>query len=339
MTLKTRRPTGKPPWPVTLIAGVQKAGKSFAAAQASASPLIGRTLWFTQGEDDPDEYGAIDGARFEIVQYDGTFRDLYAQMLEAAKEPNDPAKPTLWVLDSGTKLWSLISSMAQVEKNRRWQNKQQKYGKSTEIPDAGLKIDMDLWNSAKDRWASIIELMLAHQGPSIITARLEKTSVIDDKTGEPTKEKVWKIQAEKNLAFEVGAVVEMHGRNEVYLTGVRSLRFQPKETMTPYPGFTMHDLWTKLGLGADTVGPRVHIEATGETSMAADDMVVSRRRVLMDEILEAAKGARVTTERIAARWMEDNGHDIRVTTDLGQLELMRDDLRSRAHHQQQGDAA
>lgn len=329
MALKTRKPTGKPPWPVVLIAGMQKAGKSYAAAQASASPLIDRTFWFTQGEDDPDEYGLIEGARFEIVEYDGTFRDLYLKMKEAAAEPMDPARPHLWVLDSGSKLWELISDMAQVEKNRRWQNKQAKYGKSTELPADGLRIDMDLWNIAKSRWKSILELMVAHQGPSIITARLEKTSVIDDRTGEPTKEKVWKVQAEKNLAFDVGAVVEMHARNDVYLTGVRSLRMKLKDARTPFPNFTVHELWTKLGL-AESVGQRFHTEATGEKSLAADDLIIARRNELFAQLREVARAAGVTPDRVEARWLEDYGHDIRVTTDLGALELMIDDLRGRA---------
>ena len=37
MTLITRKPTGKPPWPIMLIAGVEKSGKTYSAAQASAS--------------------------------------------------------------------------------------------------------------------------------------------------------------------------------------------------------------------------------------------------------------------------------------------------------------
>ena len=68
MSLKTRKPTGLPAWPILLIAGVEKAGKTYAAAAASSSDLIGRTLWVSIGEDDPDEYGAIPGARFEIIR-------------------------------------------------------------------------------------------------------------------------------------------------------------------------------------------------------------------------------------------------------------------------------
>lgn len=73
MTLKTRQPTGKPSWPILLLAGREKAGKSWAAVAASASDLIGRTLYIGIGEDDPDEYALIPGASFEIVEHDGTY--------------------------------------------------------------------------------------------------------------------------------------------------------------------------------------------------------------------------------------------------------------------------
>ena len=63
--MQTRKPTGKPHWPLVLLSGTEKSGKSYAAAAASASPLIGKTYWISFGEDDPDEYGQI--GRFEVA--------------------------------------------------------------------------------------------------------------------------------------------------------------------------------------------------------------------------------------------------------------------------------
>jgi hypothetical protein len=327
MTITTRKPTGKPPWPITLIAGVEKAGKTYAAAQASASDMIGRTLWFTVGEDDPDEYGAIEGARFEIVQYDGTYRGLVNAMTDAAALKQDPARPDLWVLDSGSRLWALISDMAQAEANRRWSRRRDNQGK--QVPDEGVTIGMDLWNVAKSRWQHVLDLLREHQGPSIITARLEKTSVVNDK-GDPTGVKDWKVQAEKGLPFDVGVVVELHARGEAYLTGVRSLRFVAKEARTPYPGFTMVDLWTKLGLADETAGQRSHTSSNGEESLAADEVIIARRQELLAQLTEAAKAARTHTSAIAQDWISEHGHAINVTTDIGSLELLLDDLRARA---------
>lgn len=321
--MKTRKPTGMPAWPILLIAGVEKAGKTYAAAEACTSDLIGRTIWFGVGEDDPDEYGAL--GDFDIAVHDGTYRGLLNALKEASAEPVGE-KPNLWVLDSGTRLWALLSDMAQVEANRRWKARDQ--NKSKPIPEDGISINMDLWNVAKSRWQNVIDLLREHQGPSIITARMEHTTVVNAK-GDPTKDKVWKVQAEKGLPFDVGVVVEMLGRGDAYITGVRSLRFITKQPRTPYPKFTVDDLWRKLGL-ADGAGHRTHTSATGEESVAADDRLTEDRKRLLDEIREAVGGNDEETAQIARQWMSDYDHSIRTTTDLGRLELLRDDLRSKA---------
>lgn len=76
MTFQTRKPTGKPSWPLLLAAGGEGTGKSYLAAEASASDLIGKTYWLGYGEQDPDDYGNIPGADFDIVEHDGTIPTL-----------------------------------------------------------------------------------------------------------------------------------------------------------------------------------------------------------------------------------------------------------------------
>lgn len=317
--LQTRKPSGMPPWPILLLAGVEKAGKTYAAAEASASDLISRTLWVGVGEDDPDEYGSL--GDFEIVVHDGTYRSLIDTLKQAVSEPQGD-KPTLLVLDSGTRLWALLSDMAQVEANRRW--KARDSNKNKPIPEDGISINMDLWNVAKSRWQNIIDLLRQHQGPSIITARLEQTTVVNAK-GDPTKDKMWKVQAEKGLPFDVGVIVEMHARDEAYLTGVRSLRFIAKKARTPYPGFTVDDLWRKLGL-AEGAGERVHTSATGEESVSADDRITEARKALLDSIRDTLDGDNQAIGQVAMQWLSDYDHPITSTSDLGALELLRDDL-------------
>jgi hypothetical protein len=256
MTLQTRQPTGKPSWPLLLLAGAEKAGKTYAAAEASASELIGRTLWVGVGEDDPDEYGALPGARFEIVQHDGTYRSILRALLEAAQEPAD-GPPNLIVLDSATRMWDLLCDEQQVVANDRAARKAAQSNRPA--PDEDATITMDQWNTAKQRWAHIIDSLRDHQGPSIVTARLEQVTVLDSQ-GKPTAEKAWKVKAEKSLPYDVGAIVEMPIRGEAYLTGVRSLRFRadPVERVA-YDGFTVEKLWTDLGLAEpDATSPRWH---------------------------------------------------------------------------------
>lgn len=252
MTLQTRRPTGKPPWPIILIAGGEKSGKSWACAQATSSTLVGRALWVGVGEDDPDEYAEVPGADFEIVEHDGTYRGILNALTAAVAEPRVNDLPTLIVVDSMTRLWNLLCDMAQQTANERAAKK----GRATDEAD----ISMDLWNIAKSRWGHIMDTLREHDGPTLLTARLDEVTVMSG--GKPTTDKVMKVQAEKSLPYDVGAVVEMPERGKVWLKGVRSARLQLPERQQ-WNAFTVDEFWRRLGLDeAGSTSARRHSGAT-----------------------------------------------------------------------------
>lgn len=324
MALQTRKPTGLPSWPILLIAGTEKAGKTYAAAAASASEMIGRTLWVTIGEDQPDEYGAIPGARFEIVEHDGTYRGILTALAECIVELRDDETPGLIVVDSGTRLWNLLSDEAQAQANKRAARKASRSRQSA--PEGDSTISMDLWNAAKQRWDHVMDCLREHQGPSIVTARLDMTAVVDDR-GEPTKDKQWKVQAHKSLPFDVGAIVELPAPGEAVLTGVRSLRVRDAQTSRrPFPGFTVEKLWTEMGL-AEKAGPRNHAPANGAASVAADD---ARPAELINEIYNLATERGIDPATVLKDWADSHdGQHISQATDIGALELVRDDIKNR----------
>ena len=293
MTLTTRKPTGLPAWPILLIAGVPKAGKSYACAAASASPLVGRTLWVPVGEDDPDELGGIPGADFDIVQHDGTYRGILTAVQDCVTELGGDALPGLLVIDSITRLWNLLSDEAQTSANKRAAAKAAKYGRSA--PEGDVAIGMDLWNTAKSRWEHVIDALRCHRGPSIVTARLDQTAVVDER-GEPTKEKVWKTQGHKSLPWDVGAIVELTAPGEAVLTGVRSLRVRDAQVARrPFPGFSVDALWRELGLADDAgAGARQHAQLSADASLRADDQAGE---------LQAAKA------RVWAAWVKASGSE------------------------------
>lgn len=263
MTLKTRKPTGLPSWPIMLIAGTEKSGKSYAAAAASASDLIGRTLWVAIGEDDPDELGAVPGARFEIVPHAGTYRSILSALDECVAELAKDEKPGLIVVDSMTRLWNLLCDEAQVMANKRAEKKGRKVG------DDGADITMDLWNAAAQRWHHVMDCLREHRGPSIVTARQDVVTVLDDQ-GRPTKEKDRKIQGHKTLPFDVGAIVELPAPGEAVLTGVRSLRIKNATVARrPLPGFTVDTLWREMGM-ADDAELGIRISAKLEIAIKQD---------------------------------------------------------------------
>lgn len=253
MTIKSRKPTGKPSWPITLIAGAEKSGKSYGAALAAASDLIGDTYWVGIGEDQPDEYGLL--ADFNIVEHDGTYRGVRAVIEEIAALPKrEDGLQTLLVVDSMTRLWDLITENAQRTANVRAAAKAKRSSKPA--PDGDVQVTMDLWNAAKSQWGHVMDAIRAHQGPSILTARLENVTVMDDR-GQPTQQKQPKVKAEKSLPYDVGAVIEMPARGETYISGVRSVRLQLAER-TRAPDFTMDAFWRKLGLHDTETADRTH---------------------------------------------------------------------------------
>lgn len=262
MALQTRKPTGLPSWPVTLLAGKEKAGKSWTALAGSASPLVGRTLYIGIGEDDPDEYSLIPGADFDIVLHDGTYAGIRGAVEDAVAEPAVDGKPTLIVLDSATRAWNLIVDNAQTVANRKARGKQD--------PLTGdYSVTPDLWNAAASQWAGIINPLLRHQGPVVLTARLDLVMVM--RNGQPTQEKEWKIQSHKSLPFDATAVVEMHERGHYLLTGVKSARIALPEPRV-IPEFTMAWFWDLLGLKGG-VGERTHSGIVADSGL--EEMLAS----------------------------------------------------------------
>lgn len=265
MTLNTRRPTGKPAWPILLLAGREKAGKSWAAITASASPLVGRTLYIGIGEDDPDEYSLIPGADFEIVVHDGTYPGILNAVNAAINEPVGE-KPTLIIVDSMTRLWNLISDNMQAIANRRAKGRKNANGDFT--------VSADLWNTAANQWQDVMDALRVHQGPAIVTARLDSVAVMEN--GQPTAQKEWKVQAHKSLVFDATAVIEMRERGQFLLTGVKSARLQ-LERPRPFPDFTVDTLWAQLGI-SDGTGDRTHAAVNADHT-GADPLPPARVRI------------------------------------------------------------
>lgn len=332
MTLKTRELTGLDPWPLSLITGPQKAGKTHQAVAASASPLVDRTFWFSFGEPNPDGFKNIDTGglgqpRVEPVLYDGTYRGLMGGLQDAVNEPRrDPRKPNLIVVDSGTKIWEMIKDMAQAQANKRWL----KRNEGKELPeDVEVVISSDLWNTARDRWDGIVNLLLKHDGPAIITARLDHVNVVNAK-GDPTGQKVWTIKANKSLPSEVDAIIEVSGRNRTKITGVRSslIEVHPDDHHQ-FPDFSFDAFWRKLGFADGAIGVRDYVTSTGAESQERDEQVIAQRKALLDELQAIAAHFRFHVSYIAQDWEKTYKHPIEQTADIGALELFRDDVLSR----------
>lgn len=271
------RPTCQTSYPLILLAGAEKTGKSYSVAELSGSDLIGETFWIEFGENTAEEYGQVPGARYIVADHDGTFNDVCRRAREAVAEPPVNGKPNLIVIDSVSPIWELLSEEMQQVANRR---------KKADI-DAESKITSDLWNVAKERWKKLIRILKTHNGPVVLVARLEVVAVMDA-GGQPTKDKTRKVQAHKSLPFAVDVIVQIPEYRKYQITGVRSLVFNmpPGETFDAPPDFTLDSLLRRMGLAELGVAePRQFVEpvpsardAMADVGGTGDDRPVQRHR-------------------------------------------------------------
>lgn len=324
MTLKTRRPTGKPGWPIILLAGIEKAGKTYAAAVATASKATQGGYWISFGEAAPEEYDEL--GRFEIVQHESTYRDL----LRAIDDVNAVEGTHVLVIDSMSRVWDMLKDETQESAWRRAAEKAKRSNQRFDKLADEVKPSMDLWNLAAQRWQHIMAAIREHKGPVILTARLDEVNVIGPRD-QPTGEKAWSIQGHKSLPFDVTAIVEMRAYRTALIRGVRSLRWKAgPDELVPMKDFTVEKLWVALGIESAEHQPQQEVDAA--RSVDADETearIATRRSEVLGEIASLAP-SRDQREKIAAGWLEQHGHAIATTYDIAALEAVRDSLREAA---------
>ena len=110
MTLETREPTGKAAWPLLVVEGPEKKGKSYEALALGADSRIGRCFVFDLGDGTSDEYAEL--GDYEIVVTDGTYHGFLTALSEVCDMPAEDGKVNAVVIDSGTDLWDLLKGFA-----------------------------------------------------------------------------------------------------------------------------------------------------------------------------------------------------------------------------------
>lgn len=259
MALRTRKPTGKMAPPVVLVEGDEGAGKSWAAAELSASDKVGRTVWLQVGEVTADEYGQIPGVRYEIAEHDGTWRQIYGVVLDAKEEADHARKrgdkPMVLVIDTVGAIWELLSEWAynrakSTESNRK---------KLARDANAEIDITANFWNDANARWRKLMTAVLTFPGIVVLLSRGRETALIGPDGKPVARQKDYRVDGQKNLAFDVPAWVRMTRGGVPQLIKLRSVRngIQPGERPQPLPGFTLEKfIFERLGYDPRTAEDR-----------------------------------------------------------------------------------
>lgn len=278
MALNTRPPTGKPSWPFVLVEGPEKCGKSWLAAELAASPRIGTTVWFDLGEGSADEYLDPADPRHQVVLHDGTFASLLAAAVDAKQQAaQDLAAgrpPLLFVLDSATLEWELLSSIADAKARDRI-NKRAANGRGRAIADDDKpSISVDLWNEVRAKHRKLVTVLMTFPGVVVVTARGKETAQMGE-DGRPVEgRRVYKVEAEKNLAYDASVHIRLSRDEPPTVIGVRSKRVglrpgvdKPKQV----PDLALDRfIFDTLGLSAVTAQARDLVQPQATAADLAD---------------------------------------------------------------------
>lgn len=315
MALKTRKPTSIVPWPLILLEGGEKSGKSWACAELSASDKVGQTYWIDLNEGAADEYGAVPGARYLVVEHDGTWSAILTQISEVRKEARRAADagepPVVLVIDSMTAEWDLLKDWASNRAKSSRSNQQ----RLQRDPNAEVQVPMNLWNDATARHRRLMTMLMTFPGIVVMTARGKEVAALDA-GGRPVEgSKDYKVEGHKNLAFDASVWVRLSRERPPVVVGARSVHagIRPGvDKPVPAPQFTLEWLvFEALKCNPAQAQARA-LTATqaGDESPDGEDLSDCARQLLADaEDASSVEGLREVWSRIRPAL---NGREISV---------------------------
>lgn len=223
MALKTRKPTGRVAPPLILLEGGEKTGKSISAALLSASDKVGQTYWIEFGEVTADEYGLVPGARYEIVEHDGSYASIHQAIVdvreEAQKAKDAGGKPVVLVIDQMGAVWDLLKDWA----TNRARGSRANRAKLAQDPHAEIVVSGNYWNDANDRHQKIVKLLQTFPGIVVMIARGKDVAAIGE-NGQPIEgKKEYRVEAQKNLCFNTAHWIRLVRGEGAYTIGARSV--------------------------------------------------------------------------------------------------------------------
>jgi len=295
MALQTRRPTGAIPWPVILLEGAEKAGKTVSLVTLSASPKVGRTAILFLGEPISDEYGAWPGARYEIIEHDGTWPSIIGQVEEARAEARrafDAGEPPFVLgIDSATAEWELLKDWGSAKARSAPSNQR----RLAADPAAEIKVHPNIWNDVGARHARLMTLLLTFPGIVVLTARGKEVAHIGPDGNPVEGKKDYRVEGHKNLCYDVSCWIRMFRDKPAIVVGARSVhagirpgRDEPRQLAPD---------WSLEGLIFDTL-------RCDPKRAAQQEMVALRTDITPAELRDEALDRNTTPERIRELWKE-----------------------------------
>lgn len=263
MPLRTRQPSGLCSWPLIIVDGLPKMGKTGLCCEFTASPLVGESFVFQIGERAADEYAPL--GRFHIVDdLDGTWADFYDQLVQATLVPRpDPERPNVIIVDSGTEAWSGLRDWV----DSRARNSEAARAILRKDPDAAITRGQNLWNDANDRWSHMLKLLAHWDGIAIITARGDEVTAYENGQPAPNGRREYRADVQKDTPSVATAIVSLRDYRQPRLTALTKLGFEMPATGfvdLPREGALEHLVFEIMGLSVEN-RQASHLVGTGGT--------------------------------------------------------------------------
>lgn len=318
--LKTRRPTGQVTHPLILLEGEQKSGKSWAIAELSASEKVGATYWLDLAEGAADEYGAIPGARYQIIEHTGSWSNIIGQVAavrEIAREENAAGRPPVVLgVDSMSAEWGMLKDWASSRARRSDKNRK----KLAADPDAEIDVSVNYWNDAGSRHGRLMALLMTFPGIVVMTARGKETALIEN--GQPVNGKTsYSVEGHKNLAYDATVWVRCFRNADPMIVGARSVKYgkRPgKDKPEAFRDFSLERLiFDVLGYRPDVAHVRDLVVLDASALADLRDRVLDKSATVDD--LRGLYAEAQAGDALAAVVVDNTGDEIK----LGDLILAR----------------
>jgi hypothetical protein len=273
--IRGHRATGAVPWPLILLEGESGSGRSWLAAMLSADPRIGEMYWLDLGEGTGDQYGAIEGCSYTVLDHDGTYADIYQHVeevhAEARRAREAGEKPAAFVIDAADDLWSGLSAWAEQQARGSRKNREL----LAADPNADIDVGHTYWNKATGRWRKVMNKLMTFPGVVVVVATGGEVTEFDAQ-GRPTRNKSWAVGGQKKLPNDAMVHVRMFRDRDPLIIKSRTVRGGIKPGVDPARRVDRRDdllawiVFDVLGCDPATSATRTITNVTGGPATAEE---------------------------------------------------------------------
>lgn len=220
-------------YPLILVEGGEYAGKTTQAFELAelaepgaladgAVPIVSQTYVIAVGED-VDEFREIAPSALKLP-HDGTWHQIIGcvdWVAARAREAVDAGHPpVLLIIDSMTKIWDLLSQWAENRARTADSNRT----RLALDPNAAVDVHPSYWTPANRRHDQLVAKLTTMPAIVVVTARAGMVTVIDERTGNPTKEREYRVRMQKDLGYATQAWVRVSQNEYPQIVGLRRVR-------------------------------------------------------------------------------------------------------------------